>query len=189
MSQRRGSIEDFDISNALRDIRRWYHIPTLVVLLAFMLWVRVRGWQNFYRDGQVLLSGNDAWYHLRQTSYTVNNWPQTMPFDPWTYFAYGTSQSQFGTLFDQLMATAALIVGLGDPSQQTVATTVLFAPAVFGTLVAIPVYFAGKRLGGRFGGLVSVLVLALSTGGFLTRSLVGFSDHQVGEALFQMIAV
>ncbi|WP_136715484.1 oligosaccharyl transferase, archaeosortase A system-associated [Halorientalis salina] len=189
MSQRRGSIDDFDIGNALRDVKRWYHIPTLVVLLAFMLWVRVRGWSNFVRDGTVLLSGNDAWYHLRQTTYTVNNWPATMPFDPWTYFSYGTSNSQFGTFFDQLIATGALIVGLGDPSQETIAMAVLLAPAIFGTLVAIPVYLAGKRMGGRFGGLVSVLVLALSTGGFLQRSMAGFSDHHVGEILFQMIAV
>ncbi|MFB6178660.1 MAG: oligosaccharyl transferase, archaeosortase A system-associated [Halorientalis sp.] len=189
MSQRRGSIDDFDIGNVVADVRQWYHIPTLLVLLVFMLWVRVRGWTNFLRKGQVMLSGNDPWYHLRQTTFTVHHYPKTMPFDPWTFFAYGTSNSQFGTLFDQIMATVALVVGLGHPSEHTIRMVVLFAPAVFGTLVAIPVYFAGKRLGGRFGGLVSVLVLALSTGGFLTRSLAGFSDHQIGEALFQMLAV
>jgi oligosaccharyl transferase (archaeosortase A-associated) len=189
MSQRRERFEDFDLRAALADVEQWYHIPALVVLLTFMLWTRLRSWQNFIRGGDVLLSGNDAWYHLRSTSYAVKHWPNTMPFDTWTYFPFGTSSDQFGTLFDQLMATAALVVGLGSPSEQTIAMTVLFAPAVFGMLVAIPVYFAGKRLGGRFGGLVSVTILALSTGGFLQRSLVGFSDHQVGEALFQMIAI
>ncbi|WP_299263725.1 oligosaccharyl transferase, archaeosortase A system-associated [Halorientalis sp.] len=189
MSQRRGYFEDFDIGTVLEDVQDWYHIPTLVVLLGFMLWVRVQSWSNFVGDGRVFFSGNDAWYHYRQTLYVVNQWPQTMPFDPWTYFPYGTASGQFGTLFDQLVATAALIVGLGNPSEQTVAMTLLVAPAVFGTLVAIPVYFAGRRLGGRFGGLVSVLILALSSGSFLNRSLVGFSDHQVAEALFQMVAV
>ncbi|SEO60075.1 dolichyl-diphosphooligosaccharide--protein glycosyltransferase [Halorientalis persicus] len=189
MSQRRGYFEDYDVGNVLEDVQDWYHIPTLVVLLGFMLWVRLRSWSNFVRDGDVFFSGNDAWYHYRQTQYVVDNWPGTMPFDPWTYFPYGTASGQFGTLFDQLVATAALIVGLGNPSDQTVAMTLLVAPAVMGTLVAVPVYFAGKRLGGRFGGLVSVLILALSSGSFLNRSIVGFSDHQVAEALFQMVAV
>ncbi|MFB6083659.1 MAG: oligosaccharyl transferase, archaeosortase A system-associated [Halorientalis sp.] len=189
MSQRRGYFEDVEVGNVLGDVQDWYHIPTLVVLLGFMLWVRAQSWSRFVRDGRVFFSGNDAWYHLRQTQYVANHWPSTMPFDPWTYFPKGTASGQFGTLFDQIVATVALIIGLGNPSEQTVAMTLLFAPAVFGTAVAIPVYFAGRRLGGRFGGLVSVLVLALSSGSFLSRSLVGFSDHQVAEVLFQMTAV
>ena len=189
MSQRRGRLTEYDFDAALEDLRDWYHVPSLLVLMAFMFWVRARSWGNFVRDGQVLFSGNDPWYHLRQTTYTVQNWPQTMPFDAHTYFPYGTANSQFGTLFDQVVATAALVVGLGDPSQQTIAMTLLFAPAVIGTLVAIPVYLGGKRLGGRFGGVLGVLVLALSTGGFLGRGLVGFSDHHIAEVLLQMMAV
>ena len=189
MSQGRERFEDFDLGTALGDFEEWYQIPTLVVLLGFMLWIRVQSYSNFIRDGRVLLSGNDAWYHLRQTSYTVQNWPNTMPYDVWTYFPYGTAQGQFGSVFDQITATVALIVGLGDPSQQTIATVLLVMPAVFGTLIAVPVYFAGKRMGGRFAGLVSVLILALSTGGLLQRSMVGFSDHHVAEALFQMLAI
>ncbi len=72
-----------------------------------MLWNRVRSWQNFIVDGEVLFSGNDAWYHYRSTQYVVQNWPSTMPFDPWTNFPYGTSNGQFGTLFDQIIATVA----------------------------------------------------------------------------------
>jgi len=189
MSQGRERFEDFDLGTAVRDFEKWYQIPTLVVLLGFMLWIRVQSYSNFIQDGRVLLSGNDAWYHLRQTTYTVQNWPNTMPYDVWTYFPIGTGQGQFGSLFDQIVATVALIVGLGDPSQQTIATVLLVMPAVFGTLVAIPVYLAGRRMGGRFAGLVSVLILALSTGGLLQRSMVGFSDHHVAEALFQMLAV
>jgi dolichyl-diphosphooligosaccharide--protein glycosyltransferase len=189
MSQGRERFEDFDLGTAIGDFEEWYQIPTLVVLLGFMLWIRVQSYSNFIKDGQVVLSGNDAWYHLRMTSYTVRNWPATMPFDPWTYFPYGTAQGQFGSLFDQIVATVALIVGLGSPDQQTIATVLLVMPAVFGTLVAIPVYLAGKRMGGTFSGLVSVLILALATGGLFQRSLVGFSDHHVAEALFQMIAV
>ncbi|WP_336359318.1 oligosaccharyl transferase, archaeosortase A system-associated [Haladaptatus sp. ZSTT2] len=180
-TRRSGSVADL--------IEEWYHVPLLVALLGVMLYTRVQGWKNFVSGGDVFFSGNDAWYHFRQVSYTVQHWPSTMPFDPWTHFPVGTSVGQFGTLYDQIVATVALIVGLGSPDQHTIGLTLLFAPAVFGTLVAIPAYLIGKRLGGRFGGIVAVLILALAPSEFLRRSLVGFSDHHVAEALFQSIAV
>jgi len=194
MSQRRERVEEAvpdELWTAIDRLRlgELYHVPVLVALLTFMLWNRVRTWENFVTaDGAVLLSGNDAWYHLRETTYTVNNWPTTMPYDVWTRFPTGTSVGQFGTLYDQLVATAALVVGLGDPSSNTIAMTVLFVPAVVGTLVAIPTYFLGKRFGGRLGGIVAVLLLALTPTTFLRRSLVGFSDHHIAEVLFQATA-
>ncbi|WP_266077640.1 oligosaccharyl transferase, archaeosortase A system-associated [Haladaptatus caseinilyticus] len=191
MSQGTEQVEESsNIADSVLDqIEDWYHVPALALLLGFMLWVRLQSYDRFIVNGEVFFSGNDAWYHLRQVQYTVNNWPATMPFDPWTFYPFGTSVGQFGTLYDQLVATAALIVGLGDPSQKTVALTLLVAPAVFGTLVAIPTYFVGKRLGGRLGGLFGVLVLVLIPGEFLRRGLVGFSDHNIVEPFFQTLAV
>jgi len=167
MSQRRGQLAER--LPALDAIESWYHVPLLVVFVGFMFWIRVRNWRRFLVDGEVLFSGNDAWYHLRQVRYTVENWPSTLPFEPWTSFPTGTAIGQFGTLYDQLVATAALAIGLGNPTDQTIALTLLFAPAVFGTLVAIPAYFLGKRFGGRFGGVVGVAILALSPSTFLAR--------------------
>ncbi|WP_423744949.1 oligosaccharyl transferase, archaeosortase A system-associated (plasmid) [Haladaptatus sp. SPP-AMP-3] len=191
MSQGTEQVEDSSTltDSVLDQIEDWYHVPVLAVLLGFMLWVRLQSYDSFVRNGEVFFSGNDAWYHLRQVQYTVSHWPATMPFDPWTYYPYGTSVGQFGTLYDQIVATVALIVGLGDPSQKTVALTLLVAPAVFGTLVAVPTYFIGKRLSGRLGGLFGVLVLALIPGVFLNRGLVGFSDHNIVEPFFQAFAV
>jgi dolichyl-phosphooligosaccharide-protein glycotransferase len=191
MSQRREqAAERLPASETVLDwIENWYHVPVLAALVAFMAWIRVRDWETFLVDGRVLFSGNDAWYHFRQVNFVVRNWPQTMPFDPWTRFPMGTSVGQFGTLFDQLIATVALVIGLGDPSQRLISLTLLFAPAAFGVLTAIPVYFIGKRLGGRLGGVTAVAILALTPGDFLRRSLVGFSDHQIAEAFFQALSV
>jgi len=167
----------------------WYHIPVLVLVVAVMLAIRLQQYDTFIRDGAVYFSGNDAWYHLRQVEYTVRHWPFTMPYDPWTYFPYGTNAAQFGTLYDQLVATAALVVGLGSPSSDLIAKTLLVAPAVFGALVAVPVYYVGKRLASRVAGLFGAVVLLLLPGQFLQRGLVGFADHNVAEPLFQTIAV
>ena len=167
----------------------WYHVPALVLVVAAMLAIRLQQYGSFVRDGAVYFSGNDAWYHLRQVEYTVRHWPFTMPYDPWTNFPYGTNAAQFGTLYDQLVATAALVVGLGSPSSDLVAKTLLVAPAVFGALVAIPVYAVGKRLAGRVAGLFGAIVLLLMPGQFLQRGLVGFADHNIAEPLFQVLAV
>ena len=180
-------VEEFDLS--LDTLREVYHVPVLAALFAFMLWVRTRGWSNFVNGREVLFSGNDAYYHYRMVQYTVNQWPATMPFDPWTSFPTGTSVGQFGTLFDQLIATGALLYGLGSPSVYQTKLVALFAPAILGALAVIPTFYIGKRLGGKAGGLIAALILALTPGQFLTRSVVGFTDHHVGETLFMAIAV
>ena len=179
----------FEGESVARILRDFYHVPALAAVMLFMLWVRMQSYDAFTRGKQVLLSGNDAYYHLREVGYTVRHWPTTMPFDPWTRFPYGTTAGQFGTLYDQLMATAALLVGLGSPTDRQIALVVLVTPAVVGALVALPVYFIGERLHGRVAGLFSVVVLAFLPGGFLVRSTVGFADHQVAEVFFQALAL
>ncbi|MGM0590531.1 MAG: oligosaccharyl transferase, archaeosortase A system-associated [Halobacteriota archaeon] len=178
-----------DSKSVLALFRDWYHVPVLAAMFVVMLWIRLQSYGSFIRDGRVYFAGNDAWYHLRQVNYTVRNWPATMPFDPWTGFPFGTSAGQFGTLYDQLVATAALVVGLGSPSADLVSKTLLVAPAVFGSLTLIPTYLVGKRLGGRIGGLFGAAILMLVPGSFLQRGLVGFADHNVVEPFFQAFAV
>jgi dolichyl-diphosphooligosaccharide--protein glycosyltransferase len=179
-----------DDSPSVVDIfREWYHVPALVAVSIVMLWMRLQRFDAFTVDGTVYFDGNDAWYHLRQVNYTVQHWPFTMPFDPWTYFPYGTNAGQFGTIYDQLIATAALVVGLGSPTEQTVATTLLVAPAVFGALAVFPTYYIGSRLGGRIAGLFGAVVLMLLPGSFLRRTLVGFADHNAAEPFFMAVAV
>ena len=94
---------------------RLYHVPLIGGLMAFMLWVRLQSYDNFIIDGEYYFTGNDPWYHFRETTYTVMNYPFTMPFDIWTRYPQGNLAGQFGTLWDQLVATAILIVGLGSP--------------------------------------------------------------------------
>jgi len=168
---------------------QYAHVVALLALLAYMGWTRVRGWDRFVDDGQPLFQSNDAWYHYRQVRYTVEHFPRTMPFDPWTAYPTGTSVGQFGTIFDQTVALAALVLGAGSPDETTVGLTLLFAPAVLGTLVAVPTYLLGRHAAGRTGGIVAVTVLALTPGGFLQRTRVGFADHHAAEVLLQATAM
>ena len=190
MSHSRGtSAENPEPESTLDRVKTWYHVPALLLVLGFMLWNRARNYSRYIVDGEVLFTGTDPWYHYRSTMYVVRNWPATMPFDPWTYFPIGNRTGQFGTLMDQVFGTVAIIIGLGDPSAHTVALVALFAPPAMGALAAIPTYYIGRRLAGRIGGVTAAVILALSAGTFLQRSLVGVYDHQVAEGLLQVTSI
>ncbi|MDZ5810483.1 oligosaccharyl transferase, archaeosortase A system-associated [Halorubrum sp. AD140] len=167
-------------------LRRWYHVPVLLGAMVFMLWTRLRSYGNFIRDGEVYFRGNDPWYHLRSTSYLMENWPNTLPFDPWTGFPFGRDAGQFGTLWDHIMAVGIWIASplMGSPEE----VMLVMAP-IAGTLVAIPTFFIARRFVDRFAAVGAVVVLALLPGTFFNYSLVGFPDHSAAEVLFQSLAV
>ncbi len=167
----------------------YYHVPVLVLLVGFILWNRLRNYGNFIIDDTVYLTGNDPWYHLRMTEYTVNNFPSTMAFDPWTHFPHGTSPEQFGTLFDQIIALVALVVGLGNPSEELIRQIFLVAPPFFALLVCIPAYFIGKRVGGRIGGLIVIATIALMPDRLLSVTIAGNVQHHVLEVLFMSLSI
>ncbi|RKD98076.1 oligosaccharyl transferase, archaeosortase A system-associated [Halopiger aswanensis] len=182
--------EESDTSSALATWRNWYHFPIIGAVMLFMFWLRTQSFDRFTTgDGTPALAGIDSWYHWRTIQWTAENYPHTMPYEIWTGFPEGNYVGQFGTLFDQLIVTAAMIVGLGDPSTQTLYTVSLLSIPIMAALVAIPVFYMGRRLGGTLGGIISIIILALSRGQFLSRSTVGQLDHHIGEALFMAIAV
>jgi dolichyl-diphosphooligosaccharide--protein glycosyltransferase len=190
MSNWREQFEDESVFDAFTALFvRYYHYVVLAALVAFAFWNRARNWQNYVVGGEILFRGNDPWYHYRSTQYVVNNFPQTMPFEPWTGFPQGTAQSQFGTILDQVVGLTALVVGLGSPSEELVKQISLFTPAVIGALIAVPTYLICRRVGGRFAGVVGVAILAFAADRLLSLSVAGFYDHHVAEAFTQAFAV
>ena len=167
-------------------LERWYHVPVLLVALAFMLWTRLRSYDNFIVNDEVYFRGNDAWYHFRETSYLLENWPNTLPFDVWTGFPFGRSAGQFGTLWDHIIAVSVFIA---RPLMGSTGEVMLIMAPIAGALVAIPTYFIARRFVDRFAALAGVVVLALLPGTFFSYSLVGFPDHSAAEVLFQSLAV
>ncbi|QKY15550.1 oligosaccharyl transferase, archaeosortase A system-associated [Halorubrum sp. CBA1229] len=175
-----------DGGSPLDVLQRWYHVPLLLVAVAFMLWTRLRSYGNFIQNGEVYFRGNDAWYHFRETSYLLENWPNTLPFDVWTGFPVGRSAGQFGTLWDHIMAVS---VWIARPIMGSTEEVMLIMAPIAGSLVAIPTYFIARRFVDRFAAVAAVVVLALFPGTFFSYSLVGFPDHSAAEVLFQSLAV
>lgn len=175
-----------DVVESLRDR---YHYLVLAALMGFMLGIRLIPFDTFSTDNGLRLQAVDSYYHWRTTEWTVHNFPFTMPYEVFTGYPTGQYVGQFGTLFDQFLAVLALIIGLGSPSDNDILLAVLIGVPVIATLVAIPVYLIGARLGGRTGGLVGVAILAFVPGQFLTRSITGQVQHHAAEVLMMAIAV
>jgi dolichyl-diphosphooligosaccharide--protein glycosyltransferase len=170
-------------------LKKIYHVPVLVALMVFMLAVRLRALENFQTDGGVTFRGNDPWYHFRETTYLLDHFPNTMPFDVWTNYPSGTSAEQFGTLYDQLVAGFILLTSFGEPSSSYAGLIMLIAAPVMATLAVIPTYLIAVRFAGRLPALAGVVVLALLPGTVLNYSLAGFYDHHAAEVFFQTLGV
>ena len=162
-------------------------ILVLIFGIAFSLRVCLP-YENVFAEGWVRFGGNDPWYHMRLVENLLQHFPQRISFDPYTFYPFG-QEVFFAPFFDLLLGFVTWIVGLGSPSQHTVETVGAYFPAILGALVTIPVYFVGKELFNRNVGLLSAALIAILPGEFLTRSLLGFTDHHVAEVLFSTITV
>jgi len=165
---------------------QWYHVPVLLGVLAVMLWTRLQSYGNFVRNGEVYFRGNDPWYHLRETTYIMQNYPSRMPFDVWTGFPVGTQAGQFGTLWDHIMVVG---IWIAEPIMGSPEEVMLIMPSLAGALVALPTYLIARRFVKRPAALGGAATLALLPGTFFSYSLVGFPDHTAAEVLFQSLAV
>jgi len=170
-------------------LRQIYHVPVLIALMAFMMATRLRALSRFQTANGVTFGGNDAWYHFRETNYLLENFPSTMPFDPWTNYPTGASPDQFGTLYDQIVSGFILLTSFGDPSPEYAGLIMLIAAPVFAAVTVIPTYLIAARFAGRGPALAGVVVLALLPGTILRYTVAGFYDHHAAEVLFQTLGV
>ncbi|WP_135606415.1 oligosaccharyl transferase, archaeosortase A system-associated [Methanococcoides sp. NM1] len=155
------------------------------IILAFLLALYIRTIPKasvFLSNGFVRFGGNDPWYHLRNVESIVHNFPNMLWFDAYTQYPNGTNQV-FAPLFDLVLAAIIWILGGGNPSQDLIYTVSAYYPAFLGALVVVPTYFAAKWLFNRETGLLASLLIAISSGQFLSRSILGFNDHHIAETL------
>jgi dolichyl-diphosphooligosaccharide--protein glycosyltransferase len=158
-------------------------------LCGIALFIRVYfPYDSVFSDGAVWFKGADPWYHMRLVDNLLQHFPQRIYFDAYTFYPHGTVVP-WPPFYEWLIAGGAWIVGLGHPSQYTGETVGAFTPAVLGALTVIPVYFIGKELFNRWVGVISAAVLIVLPSEFLSRSLLGFTDHHVAEVLFSTVTI
>jgi oligosaccharyl transferase (archaeosortase A-associated) len=160
----------------------------LIFGMAFALRVCLP-YDSVFGGDWVRFAGNDPWYHMRLVENLVHHFPYRISFDPYGFYPSGQSVLGIAPLFDLLLGFPIWLIGLGSPSQGTIETVGAYFPAILGALVTIPVYFIGKELFHRNAGLLSAALVAILPGEFLTRSLLGFTDHHVAEVLFSTVTI
>ena len=166
-----------------------------ILVTIFVLSLYIRGiipYENVLSSSFVKFGGNDPYYNYHLVENTLHNFPNRMFFDVYTFYPTGTAVP-FAPLFDWSIALIIRIIGIGNPytvlGENGIKTIFAFYPVILGALVVIPTYFIGKYLWNRNAGIVAALIIAVLPGQFLSRSLLGFTDHHIMEVLLSTIVM
>lgn len=163
-----------------------------LLLAAFVgaaLYLRVHFTSDVVFGGRwIKFTGIDAYWHARILDNLSRNFPYMAAVDPYLLYPGGAGTSLVAPFFDYLIAGVAWVIGLGSPSQHTVDVVAVLFPPILGALTVIPAYYIGKALGSRWAGLFAALLVAVLPGEFLGRSILGFTDHHVGETFLSTVA-
>jgi len=165
----------------------------LASLFSLSLYIRAAlPYKSVFGGPFVGFGGNDPWYHMRIVENTLYNFPYRIWYDAFTYYPHG-GYNPFAPLFDYFLSVIIWIIGLGNPyatlGQHGIEVIGAWYPAVLGALVIIPVYLVGKEIYNRNVGLFAAGLIAVLPGPSLTRTILGFTDHDVGGILLNTIAI
>jgi dolichyl-diphosphooligosaccharide--protein glycosyltransferase len=162
-------------------------ILALVLILACSIlgfYLRSLPSQVLVHEGIVRLFENDPWYSMRQIEVMVTHFPTYNWFEPFTRFPAG-KVIDWGPLFPFLATVGCLLVGaLTRPEMMVVASWI---PPVLALAVIPVVYFTGRTVAGHTAGVVAAIMVALVSGEYFSRSLFGYPDHHIAEALFSTL--
>ncbi len=142
----------------------------------------------FVNNGTVWFRETDAYYYMRNIETVVHNFPHFNMFDPYQLFP-GGSDGLVRPFFAWLVAGIILILKGAASSLHNMEAVAAYMPAILGTLTIIPVYFIGKQLFNRWVGVISAAIVMIMPSEFMHRSLLGFTDHHVAEALFSTTCI
>ncbi|MDD5648453.1 MAG: oligosaccharyl transferase, archaeosortase A system-associated, partial [Dehalococcoidia bacterium] len=157
----------------------------LVAIIAVALWLRVAipYDQVFVRDW-VKMTGIDAYYYMRLVDNLMQHFPQLTQFDPYLLYPGGIVTGSQPDFFAYFMGGIIWLISLGNAGQHTVDVVSVYIPPVLAVLTILAVFFIGLLLGSKWLGLMSAGLLAIMPGEFLSRSLLGYTDHHIAEVFF-----
>lgn len=142
----------------------------------------------FVNNTTVWFRETDAYYYIRHIETVFHNFPHFNTFDPYQLFP-GGSDGLVRPFFAWLVAAVIFVVKGAASSLHDMEVVAAYMPAILGTLTLIPVYFIGKELFNRWVGVISAAIVMILPSEFMHRSLLGFSDHHVAEALFSTTCI
>lgn len=170
-------------------LKNKFSIYTAFILFIFAISLYIRAilpYDAVFRSGIVGFAADDAVFHMRLVENLLKNFPHRIWFETFTLYPSG-QYLHFGPLWTYMIAITSLILGAGSPTLELTRTVGAYFPGIFGALVVLPVYFIGRDVFDRRVGLLAAFMIAVMPGQFLSRSLMGFTDHHVGEVFFSTL--
>ena len=150
-----------------------------ITAIAFLLRT-VLSYGKIFTGDWIKYSSADAYFQMRLVDNLAVNFPSGSNFDPYLLYPGGSNIGQTH-LFNNLIATVSSIFGIITPSQRAIDIVGVFTPPVLAALSVIVVYFIGRELIGKWGGVFSAALLAIIPGEFLSRTKLGFTDYHCFE--------
>lgn len=156
------------LANKIKD--KWY---LFLLVGIFLIALKIR----LFTAGTEWLQAYDPYFHLRYTSYVVNN--RLLPaWDPLSYFPPGRPVTYSPLLYYMTGYIYLLLGGLFD----SLLELAKYSTAVYGALVIIPAYLAGKEfsdwkagvLAAAFMGTIPAAIRRTSAGFYSTDPFVLF---------------
>ena len=167
-------------------VKKYWHLPILVIIALISLKLRILNpWDSVF-TWTVRLGGNDPWYYYRLVENTIHNFPYRIWFDPFTHYPYG-SYTHFGPFLVYLGSIAGMI--FNATGGESLRAVLAFIPAIGGILAILPVYLLTREVFGKRTALLAAFLIAITPGQFLQRSILGFNDHHIWEAFWQVSAL
>ncbi|MBE0524498.1 MAG: oligosaccharyl transferase, archaeosortase A system-associated [Methanosarcinales archaeon] len=157
------------------------------IIISFIaVCIRLLSYSKVFVNGSISLIGFDSYYHMRRILYTISNFPDTITFDNYINYPYG-SEIGWPPLFDQAASLLAMIISFLSQNKISVELSAAFFPLILGILTFIPVYFIASKIFNKNVALLSVFMLAILPA-HISKSLFGALDHHVAEILLSTSA-
>ncbi len=158
-----------------------------IAALAFILRT-VLSYSQIFTGNWIKYSSADAYYQMRLADNLAINFPSGSNFDPYLLYPGGVSIAHTH-LFNNLIGGVSSLFGLVTPSQHTIDVVGVFTPPVLAALTVIIVYFIGRELIGKWGGVFSAVLLAILPSEYLSRTKLGFTDYHCFEVFLTSLLI
>ena len=149
---------------------RFIVLIILVLFFSIALYIRIHfPYDQIFSGDWIKFASTDAYYHMRLIDNLLHNFPNRLLLDPFMNYPGYNAWVEIPPFFHWLLAGVTWLIGLGSPSEHTIDVVAVYFPTVLGALTVIPVYFIGKKLSGRWAGVISAALIAILPGEFLRR--------------------
>ncbi|MDY6964674.1 MAG: oligosaccharyl transferase, archaeosortase A system-associated [Halobacteriota archaeon] len=161
-------------------------VTILIAIFLLALAIRMLNFGDIFADGNVIFRDFDTYYHMRRIVLTTQNFPHCIDFDTYINYPYG-SRIGWPPLYDQIIASLALLIGFGSPSILAIESVGAIFPVILGAVTIFPVYFIAKEIFDEKVGMLAALIFAIMPA-HIYISYLGKPDHHVAEVFFSVMA-